>query len=105
MYNTLLIILKMIKYDVYKRFGNSHTIWIGQVEANNAKEGFKIAVQKFFEEKHYSKYTEFYVSSQDENIDDFDKSYGYDFYGQRYCSKGFRTSAKWLIDNILNETN
>jgi hypothetical protein len=91
----------MATFEVYRRYGNAHNVCVGQVKAENAKKAFIIAVQKYFEEKHYNKYTEFIVSTTDKGLEDYDKSYGYDYYGQRASARGFRSSAKWIIDRAL----
>ena len=92
-------------YTVFKRFGAAHTGYAGSVEASTAKEAFKIAVQKYFEEKHYQKYTAFYVNTFEEVVDDFDKGYGYDSYGHESYGKGVMMAQKWIIDNAYDQTN
>lgn len=90
----------MAKYIVYKRFGAAHTGFAGEVEAPTAKEAFNLAVKKYFEEKHYQKYTAFYVSSTDESLG-HEQGYGYDTYGQRSYGKGIMMAQKWIIDSAL----
>ena len=94
----------MNEYIVFWRFGSSHTTGGDTVYADSAKEAFKLAVIKYFDEGKYNKYTAFYVTSSNSELDDFERGYGYDSDGQKnFYGCGVRLAQKWIIDNILND--
>lgn len=88
-----------MKFTVYGRFGKAHGHYAGEVIANSLEEAFGIAVRKFFQAKHYKKYTSFYVAmpySPDGSI----RSYGYDK-NPLYHVNGIFSSSMSIIDNAL----
>jgi len=87
------------KYSVLCRYGSGHYFYCGEVEALTSKSAFEKAVNRFFDFSKYEQCTGFYVNSYDEKLDDFEKGYGYDVFGQRDF-RSFRTSGKWIIDNL-----
>lgn len=91
----------MNEYIVLWRFGNGHINGGDVVYGDSAKLAFTTAVLNFFDESKYNKYTAFFVTSYNQDVDDFYKSYGYDADGQRSCYNGVRMAQKWIIDNIL----
>ena len=92
----------MNEYIVLWRFGNGHISGGDVVNGDSAKSAFQTAVLNFFDESKYDKYTAFFVGCSNQNVDEFERSYGYDAYGQRSCyNNGVRMAQKWIIDNIL----
>jgi len=73
----------MAIFTVNKRFGNAHSIVINSIEAETSKEAFIIALEKYYEESNYAKYTAFYVQTFDKNFDSIDCAYGYSNVGQK----------------------
>jgi len=88
------------KFAVLCRYGSGHYFYCGEVEEVSAKNAFSLAVNEFFEFDKYEMCTGFYVQSYDEKLEEYEKGYGYDIFGQRDF-QSFRTSVKWIIINLL----
>ena len=90
-------------YGVYFKFGAGHDQYAGDIDAISTKKAFELAVEKYFDNKMYSKYTAFYVHTA--VIDEDYRAYGYSNLGSRHSSNGFFSSGKWMIDKFIKETD
>ena len=104
----------MNKYIIFKRFGNGHESIVNEIEAETAKDAFKLAVNKYLQIEHYVKYTAFYVRRKEtfgpyfddkiySTIDDMEGGYGYDSQKAYNKSKGFYSVIKELMDSVYEK--